>query len=63
MNKNKLKSRPDSIFIKKSAEIIPEIFSKLKPDGIDSSSRLETSPGIKNLKKVASLVRTIRESN
>ena len=45
-----------------SAEIIPEIFSKLKPDGIDSSSRLETSPGIKNLKKVASLVRTIRES-
>ena len=28
-----------------SAEIIPEIFSKLRPDGIDASSRLEISPG------------------
>ncbi len=44
-----------------SAEIIPEIFSQLKPDGIDASSRLETSPGIKNLEKVESLVRVIRE--
>ncbi|ABM75154.1 phosphoribosylanthranilate isomerase [Prochlorococcus marinus str. NATL1A] len=46
-----------------SAEIIPEIFSKLRPDGIDASSRLEISPGIKDLKKVASLVREIREQN
>ena len=46
-----------------SAEIIPEIFSKLKPDGIDASSRLEISPGIKDIKKVASLVREIREQN
>ena len=46
-----------------SAEIIPEIFSKLRPDGIDASSRLEISPGIKNLKKVESLVRVIREQN
>ena len=46
-----------------SAEIIPEIFSKLSPDGIDASSRLEISPGIKDIKKVASLVREIREQN
>ncbi len=46
-----------------SAEIIPEIFSKLKPNGIDASSRLEISPGIKDLKKVESLVREIRALN
>ena len=46
-----------------SAEIIPEIFSKLRPDGIDASSRLEISPGIKDIKKVESLVREIREQN
>ncbi len=46
-----------------SAEIIPEIFSKLRPDGIDASSRLEISPGIKDLKKVKCLVRQIREQN
>ena len=46
-----------------SGEIIPEIFSKLRPDGIDASSRLEISPGIKDIKKVASLVREIREQN
>ena len=46
-----------------SAEIIPEIFSQLRPDGIDASSRLEVSPGIKDLRKVESLVRKIREEN
>ena len=46
-----------------SAEIIPEIFSKLNPDGIDASSRLEISPGIKDLEKVESLVRKIRTQN
>tara|TARA_B100001029_G_scaffold149604_1_gene131353 strand:- start:390 stop:1064 length:675 start_codon:yes stop_codon:yes gene_type:complete len=46
-----------------SAEIIPEIFSKLKPDWVDASSRLEKSPGIKDLEKVKSLVRVIRELN
>ena len=45
------------------AEVIPEIFSKIRPDGIDASSRLEISPGIKDLKKVESLVRKIRERN
>ena len=44
-----------------SAEIIPEIFSKLRPDGIDASSLLEISPGIKDLEKVESLVRAIRD--
>tara|TARA_B100000579_G_scaffold48155_1_gene33622 strand:+ start:1557 stop:2231 length:675 start_codon:yes stop_codon:yes gene_type:complete len=44
-----------------SAEIIPEIFSKINPDGIDASSRIEISPGIKNLEKVKSLVDVIRE--
>ena len=46
-----------------SAEIIPEIFSKLRPDGIDASSRLEISPGIKDIEKVESLVRVIRSEN
>ena len=46
-----------------SAEIIPEIFSKLRPDGIDASSLLEISPGIKDLDKVKSLVQVIRELN
>ena len=46
-----------------SAEIIPDIFSKLRPDGIDASSRLEISPGIKNLEKVESLIRVVREQN
>ena len=46
-----------------SAEIIPEIFSKLRPDGIDASSLLEISPGIKDLNKVESLVRVIREQS
>ncbi len=45
------------------AGIIPEIFSKLRPDGIDASSRLEISPGIKDIKKVESLVRQIRGQN
>ena len=46
-----------------SADVIPEIFSKINPDGIDASSRLEISPGIKDIKKVESLVREIREQN
>tara|TARA_Y100001968_G_scaffold165277_1_gene151275 strand:- start:1663 stop:2337 length:675 start_codon:yes stop_codon:yes gene_type:complete len=45
-----------------SAEIIPEIFSNLSPDGIDASSQLEISPGVKDLAKVESLVRVIRET-
>ena len=46
-----------------SAEIIPEIFSNLSPDGIDASSRLEKYPGFKDLEKVQALVSAIREKN
>ena len=46
-----------------SAEIIPEVFSKVKPDGLDASSRLEISPGIKDIKKVESLVSVIKKQN
>ena len=46
-----------------SAEVLPEIFSKLQPDGIDASSRLEISPGIKDLKKIESLICAIRKEN
>ena len=45
------------------AEIIQEIFSKIKPDGIDASSRLEISAGVKDLQKVESLIRVIREQD
>ena len=46
-----------------SAEIIPEIFSKIRPDGIDASSRLEISPGNKDLKKVGFLIDQVRRQN
>jgi len=45
------------------AEIIQEIFSTIKPDGIDASSRLEISAGMKDLQKVESLIRVIREQD
>jgi len=45
------------------AEIIQEIFSKISPDGIDASSRLEISAGVKDLQKVESLIRAIREQD
>ena len=44
------------------AEWIPKIFSQVKPFGIDASSRLETSPGIKDLQLVNALVKTVREA-
>ncbi len=46
-----------------SAEIIPKVFSQIRPDGIDASSHLEISPGIKDIEKVESLVRVIRSEN
>ena len=46
-----------------SAETIPEIFSRIRPDGIDASSKLEISPGNKDLKKVGSLIHQIRRQN
>tara|TARA_Y100001968_G_C19372307_1_gene725728 strand:- start:232 stop:906 length:675 start_codon:yes stop_codon:yes gene_type:complete len=43
-----------------SPQMIPEIFSKIRPDGIDASSSLEIEPGIKDIEKVKLLVREIR---
>ena len=39
---------------------IPKILSKIRPYGLDASSKLEISPGIKDLEKVKSLIETIR---
>ena len=46
-----------------SSDLIPEILSKVTPNGIDASSKLEISPGIKDIIKVKSLVNSIRELN
>ncbi len=46
-----------------SSDLIPEILSKVSPNGIDASSKLETSPGVKDLSKVKSLINSIRENN
>ena len=44
-----------------SAESIPEILRQVSPFGIDASSRLETSPGIKDIKKVKDLVSAVKD--
>ena len=46
-----------------SQEWIPKILKNTIPYGIDASSRLEKSPGIKDMQKVTSLIRKIRELN
>ena len=43
-----------------SAEWIPELLSRVNPDGLDASSRLEDSPGRKNLQKVKDLIDAVR---
>ncbi len=43
-----------------SIEWIDKIINNIKPDGIDISSSIEVSPGIKNLKKTESLVKYLR---
>ncbi len=43
-----------------SAESIPEVLSQISPFGIDASSRLERSPGIKDLNLVNSLLNNIK---
>ena len=45
-----------------SADWIPELLSKVKPTGIDASSKLEISPGIKDIRKVKLLLETIQLS-
>ena len=44
-----------------SAEWIPELLSQVNPWGLDASSRLEISPGIKDLKLVEALVEAVRQ--
>ena len=46
-----------------STEYIEEILSKIQPFGVDASSRLEISPGIKDIKKVSSLIKAVKENN
>ncbi len=46
-----------------SAEWIPKVLSEVNPYGFDASSRLEISPGIKDLKKVNSLLEAIKSSS
>lgn len=43
-----------------SAEWIPEILRSIEPFGIDASSRLEVSPGIKDLQQVHALVEAVK---
>ena len=43
-----------------SAEWIPELLNRVSPDGLDASSRLERSPGWKDLKKVKALVDAVQ---
>ncbi len=44
-----------------SPEWIEDALEKLNPFGIDASSKLEISPGIKDINKVRSLIRSIRD--
>ncbi len=47
-----------------SAEWIPQILKhEIKPFGFDASSRLETSPGIKDLEKVQELIKSVKKIN
>ena len=44
-----------------SKEWIDEILKKIKPDGIDISSSVETSPGIKDLEKTKKIIKEIKK--
>ncbi len=43
-----------------NAEYIPQILSQVTPFGIDASSKLEISPGIKDIKAVKSLIKVLK---
>ncbi len=43
------------------AEWIPEVLSAVKPWGIDASSKLEVSPGVKDLNQVEALVNAVQK--
>ena len=44
-----------------SAEWIPDLLSRVSPFGLDASSRLEKSPGLKDYNKVQDLVKAVSE--
>ena len=46
-----------------SAECIREVLNNLNPFGIDASSKLEKSPGIKDIQKVKDLIKEITPKN
>lgn len=41
---------------------VAELLARLRPDGLDASSALEESPGVKDLARVAALVAAVRGS-
>jgi len=43
-----------------SIEWVEEILSEIKPDGLDISSSIEISPGLKDLKKTAELLNLLK---
>ncbi|KGG12854.1 MULTISPECIES: phosphoribosylanthranilate isomerase [Prochlorococcus] len=43
-----------------SAEWVPEILAKANPYGIDASSKIEKSPGIKDIEQVELLIKSIK---
>lgn len=43
-----------------SSHAVGEILSQVRPDGLDASSAVEKSPGDKDLKRVADLVRAVK---
>ena len=45
-----------------SIEWIDEILAEIKPDGIDISSSVEISPGLKDIKKTADLIRFLKQN-
>ena len=46
-----------------SLEWIDEILNKIKPQGVDISSSIEISPGVKDLKKTANLIKYLKKIN
>ena len=44
-----------------SAEWVPDLLSRVTPQGLDASSRLEERPGWKNLDKVQALVEAVKQ--
>jgi len=41
-------------------ETVPDLLARLRPDGLDASSAVEDSPGVKNLQRVKDLRTLVR---